>query len=91
MLFYRRRLDDNRCPVICGRRVIPDDYIPAIIQALRDQGILPSQEAPSMTRHEDVPLIGDPPHVWEQRSSRELTDEDLPRDQRNASSVARES
>lgn len=46
-LFYKRRLDDNRCPIVGGHRLIPDDYLPAIKQALRDQGVLPKSEAPS--------------------------------------------
>lgn len=46
-LFYKRRLDDTRCPVVGGHRLIPDDYISAIEQALRDTGVLPPVEAPS--------------------------------------------
>jgi hypothetical protein len=34
-LFYQRRLDDQRCPVVGGRRLIPPDYLPAIEAALR--------------------------------------------------------
>jgi len=34
-LFYQRRLDDGRCPVVGGRRLIPADYIPAIREALQ--------------------------------------------------------
>jgi hypothetical protein len=40
-LFYARRLDDERCPVIDGRRIIPADYVPAIEAALREVGELP--------------------------------------------------
>lgn len=46
-LFYKRRLDDKRCPVVGGHRLIPSDYIPAIKQALRDQGALPPTEGAS--------------------------------------------
>lgn len=29
-LFYQRRLDDEECPVIGGRRLIPSSYLPFI-------------------------------------------------------------
>jgi hypothetical protein len=35
-LFYQRKLDDRRCPVVGGRRLIPADYVPAIEAALRE-------------------------------------------------------
>jgi hypothetical protein len=34
-LFYQRKLDDRRCPVTGGRRLIPEDYVPAVEAALR--------------------------------------------------------
>jgi hypothetical protein len=34
-LFYRRELRDDRCPIICGRRLIPEEYLPEIEAALR--------------------------------------------------------
>ena len=37
-LFYQRRLDDQRCPVVAGRRLIPEDYIPTVAVRLRDCG-----------------------------------------------------
>jgi hypothetical protein len=37
-LFYQRRLSDERCPIIGGRRLIPDDYLPTIVAVLREQG-----------------------------------------------------
>ncbi|MEQ8788907.1 MAG: hypothetical protein RIC55_21525 [Pirellulaceae bacterium] len=33
-LFYQRVLDDQRCPVVSNRRVIPRDYLPKIREAL---------------------------------------------------------
>lgn len=45
-LFYRRRLSDEICPVIDGRRIIPADYAPAIEAALREAGALPVGEVP---------------------------------------------
>jgi len=39
-LFYRRFLDDIRCPVVGNHRLIPEDYLPAILQVLRDRGLL---------------------------------------------------
>jgi hypothetical protein len=43
-LFYLRKLDDRHCPVVGGRRLIPETYIPTIEQALREAGRLPSKE-----------------------------------------------
>jgi len=43
-LFYRRRLSDEACPVVDGRRIIPAEYAPAIEAALRDTGALPRVE-----------------------------------------------
>lgn len=40
-LFYKRRLDDERCPVVGRCRMIPEDYIPTIAGVLREQGLLP--------------------------------------------------
>ena len=34
-LFYQRKLDGNRCPIIGGRHLIPKDYIPEIRAALQ--------------------------------------------------------
>jgi len=34
-LLYRRVLRDDLCPVIGGRRMIPEDYLPLVAQALR--------------------------------------------------------
>lgn len=33
-LFYSRVLDDGRCPVLAGRRMIPEDYLPTIASML---------------------------------------------------------
>jgi hypothetical protein len=40
-LFYQRRLDDVRCPIVGGRRLIPEDYVPVVEAALRAAGRLP--------------------------------------------------
>lgn len=41
-LLYQRRLDDMRCPIVAGRRLIPEDYL-AIVQAtLQRVGRLPA-------------------------------------------------
>ena len=45
-LFYQRKLDDSRCPVIGGRRLIPEDYVPHIEATLRELGLL---EVPSVS------------------------------------------
>ena len=41
-LFYQRKLRDEACPLVGGRRLIPESYLPAITAALRNQGLLPS-------------------------------------------------
>ena len=33
-LFYQRRLDANRCPIIGGRRLVPRDYVDATLEVL---------------------------------------------------------
>jgi hypothetical protein len=35
---YQRKLDDRRCPVTVGRRLIPEDYVPVVEAALRRLG-----------------------------------------------------
>ena len=35
-LFYQRRLDDARCPIVGGCRLIPVDYLPEIKAVLRE-------------------------------------------------------
>ena len=37
-LFYQRRLSDERCPIVGGRRLIPPDYVPTISTALKARG-----------------------------------------------------
>jgi hypothetical protein len=43
-LFYARRLDDRRCQVVAGRRLIPADYLTEIERVLRESGYLASQQ-----------------------------------------------
>lgn len=40
-LFYQRRLNDQMCPIIGGRRLIPVDYLPVIRAVLES----PSEES----------------------------------------------
>jgi hypothetical protein len=40
-LFYQRKLDDQRCPIVAGRRLIPEDYLPVMETTLRTLGRLP--------------------------------------------------
>ncbi len=39
-LFYARKLSDERCPIIEGRRIIPADYVPEIERVLREMGVI---------------------------------------------------
>jgi len=41
ILFYRRKLRDDLCPIVAGRRMIPESYLPEIAAALRKAGKLP--------------------------------------------------
>jgi hypothetical protein len=43
--FYKRYLDDERCPVVGGSRLIPEDYLPTIELVLRERGELPLETA----------------------------------------------
>jgi hypothetical protein len=43
-LFYARRLDDRRCPIVGGRRMIPVEYLPDVESALRTAGWLQEPE-----------------------------------------------
>jgi hypothetical protein len=46
-LFYLRKLNDEVCPVVGGRRLIPKSYLPVIEATLRDLGRLEVQHAGS--------------------------------------------
>jgi hypothetical protein len=39
-LFYRRLLSDEICPVVDGRRLIPQHYLGEIERVLRERGLL---------------------------------------------------
>jgi hypothetical protein len=41
-LFYSRILQEDRCPILAGRRLIPVDLIPAIESKLRENGRIPA-------------------------------------------------
>ena len=38
-LFYERRLRDDLCPIVSGRRIIPESYLDIIVLELRRKGI----------------------------------------------------
>ncbi|QDV37437.1 hypothetical protein [Tautonia plasticadhaerens] len=50
-LYYLRRLPTEQCPVVSGRRLIPEDHLPLIAQALRDRGRIAG--IPGVTHHGD--------------------------------------
>ena len=37
-LFYKRKLRDDLCPIMGGRRLIPLEYLDQIVKALKDAG-----------------------------------------------------
>ena len=37
-LFYRRALRDDLCPIVAGRRLIPEDYLDVIAMVLKRAG-----------------------------------------------------
>jgi hypothetical protein len=41
-LFYARILPGDRCPIVGGRRLIPPDLVPAIVEALSRRGRIPA-------------------------------------------------
>ncbi len=50
ILFYQGEFRDDLCPVVAGRRVIPENYLPMIEAALRRRGLPvrePDDEDPS--------------------------------------------
>jgi hypothetical protein len=42
-LFYRRELRDDLCPIVGGRRMIPESYLELIAMALRRKRLPVSQ------------------------------------------------
>lgn len=46
-LFYSRELDDQQGPIVAGRRIIPEDYLPTIRRALKQRGRQVSEEVAS--------------------------------------------
>jgi len=44
-LFYSRKLRDDLCPIVAGRRLIPVDYVLTICAVLRRHGRLTVQES----------------------------------------------
>jgi hypothetical protein len=43
-LLYKRILDVNRCPIVGDRRMIPRDYLPTVLEVLRDRGLISQSE-----------------------------------------------
>lgn len=42
-LFYCRALDDSRCPIVSGRRLIPSDYVSDVKRVLAERGKVSSE------------------------------------------------
>ena len=45
-LFYARILDDVRCPIVAGRRLIPADYLADVEAVLRERGLVAEATSP---------------------------------------------
>lgn len=45
-LFYKRILDDERCPIVGRVRMIPEDYVDEIQRTLEARGIISSEVKP---------------------------------------------
>jgi hypothetical protein len=43
-LFYARKLNDDGCPVVAGRRLIPESRVAEVESKLREVGVLPAAE-----------------------------------------------
>ncbi len=50
-LFYERRLRDDLCPIVAGRRLIPPDYIDVIAMELRRKGVEVKVDVTNKERH----------------------------------------
>jgi hypothetical protein len=46
-LLYERALRDDLCPIVGGRRMIPRDYLPVVLMALRRRGLVRREVATS--------------------------------------------
>ena len=46
-LFYEGRVRDDRCPVVAGRRLIPDDMVTVIAMELRRKGLTVNDANPA--------------------------------------------
>lgn len=44
-LFYARKLDDRKCTIVGGRRMIPLEYVPEVERVLRDAGYIAQEVA----------------------------------------------
>jgi hypothetical protein len=46
--FYSRKLDDSRCIIAGGRRLIPRAYVPDVVEYLRRAGHLDGRGSPAL-------------------------------------------
>jgi hypothetical protein len=46
-LFYNRKVKDDDCPIVAGRRLIPESYVNIIETALRRAGKLSTKGNPN--------------------------------------------
>ena len=51
-LFYRRHLRDDLCPIVGGRRLIPEDYLGMVAAELRRAGRPVDTDGPHQRRKE---------------------------------------
>lgn len=62
-LFYRRQLSDERCPIIGGRRLIPESYLDVIGMALRRAGRPLSPPTAARDESRDTAGVADAPRA----------------------------
>jgi hypothetical protein len=57
-LFYQRRVSDELCPIVAGRRLIAESCLSVIVSALRECGVLPQGPEEAMPQTPAPPPVG---------------------------------